>query len=163
MNNNPNSTLTTAQVTSIAGWPERIQIRVVIGVRIRSLWVIVITSAVAPIGVPLPPKPAPKASAHHSADTGMPRLPSSRTTGLLRFQFIVHLFHIVLLYTIVRGWSCRWAVAVSMRWFMNGSSAEEVGKNSVAPMPAVSQSENVMATQRPLPTIPATTSRGPGQ
>ena len=42
--------------------------RVVIGVRVFSLSATVITLAVEPMGVPLPPKPAPNASAHHSGN-----------------------------------------------------------------------------------------------
>jgi len=64
-----------AQVMSITGRPERIQIRKVIGVRVRSLRATVTTLAVEPMGVPFPPKPTPRASAHQSGEVRTSQLP----------------------------------------------------------------------------------------
>jgi hypothetical protein len=62
-----NNAVATAQVTNITGGPERSQIRSVMGVRVLVLWATVITLAVAPMGVPFPPKPAPSANVQYSA------------------------------------------------------------------------------------------------
>jgi hypothetical protein len=68
--------LATAVVASMAIRPERNQILVVMGLSVRSLTVMVTTLAVEPMGVPLPPKPAPKARAHQRGEALIPSWPS---------------------------------------------------------------------------------------
>jgi hypothetical protein len=63
------------QTSSITGKPRRSQRAVVIGWRVFSDNLMVMILAVEPIGVPLPPKPAPSARAHHSGVMSSPRAP----------------------------------------------------------------------------------------
>ena len=59
-------TLATVQVASITGRPRLFHNWDVIGVRVRSEILATTMLAVEPMMVPLPPNPAPKASAHQS-------------------------------------------------------------------------------------------------
>jgi len=54
----------------------------VIGYLVLSDKDVTITFAVEPIIVPLPPRPAPKASAHHKCVTSKPIIPNSSITGI---------------------------------------------------------------------------------
>jgi len=53
------------------------------GVRVFSEIEATIMFAVDPIIVPFPPKPAPKANAHHRAEIGTPNNPISFITGII--------------------------------------------------------------------------------
>jgi hypothetical protein len=65
-------TLAIAQVKSITGRPRLFQSAVVMGLRVRSESAVTMMLAVEPTIVPFPPKPAPKASAHHNGAMFMP-------------------------------------------------------------------------------------------
>src|ERR671918_602745 len=74
------STLAIAHVNSITGRPRRFHSLEVIGVRVFSERVATMILAVEPMIVPLPPKPAPKASAHQ-ANLGILGLALSKPTS----------------------------------------------------------------------------------
>ena len=71
-----------AHVTNITGKPRLFQSFAVMGVRVFSDSVVTMMFAVDPIIVPLPPKPAPNASAHQSGVMSIPDSPSPLMTGI---------------------------------------------------------------------------------
>src|SRR3990172_5303069 len=74
--------LAAVQVASITGRPRLFQVAAVIGWRVRSDSETTTTFAVEPMMVPLPPNPAPKASAHHKGLGLIPVDARSRITGM---------------------------------------------------------------------------------
>src|SRR5574340_1421839 len=74
--------LAAVQVVSMTGSPRLFHVAEVMGWRVRSDRDTTTTLAVEPMMVPFPPKPAPKASAHHSGSVLIPAAPRSRITGI---------------------------------------------------------------------------------
>ena len=72
-----------AQVANMTGRPRLFQSLDVMGWRVFSESVVTMILAVEPMIVPLPPKPAPKASAHHSGVVSIPVSPSPMITGII--------------------------------------------------------------------------------
>lgn len=74
--------LVTTSVPSITGTPYLFHSLGVIGVSVFSDTDATTMLAVDPIMVPLPPKPAPKTSAHHNGSIGIPVSPNPWMSGI---------------------------------------------------------------------------------